>query len=48
MSSVLNSAPAVTPDLARKLHIRNILDKLRLHDRAHVVGDALRKKIVEE
>ncbi|MGZ8812228.1 MAG: response regulator transcription factor [Thermoanaerobaculia bacterium] len=31
-----------------KFHIRNILDKLRLHDRAQVVGYALRKKIVEE
>ena len=30
-----------------KFHIRNILDKLRLHDRAQVVGYALRKKIVE-
>lgn len=27
-----------------KFHIRNILDKLRLHDRAQVVGYALRKK----
>jgi DNA-binding NarL/FixJ family response regulator len=31
-----------------KFHIRNILDKLRLHDRAQAVGYALRKKIVEE
>ena len=30
-----------------KFHIRNILEKLRLHDRAQVVGYALRKKIVE-
>jgi DNA-binding NarL/FixJ family response regulator len=30
-----------------KFHIRNILDKLRLHDRAQVVGYALRKKIVD-
>ncbi|MGZ7032045.1 MAG: LuxR C-terminal-related transcriptional regulator, partial [Thermoanaerobaculia bacterium] len=30
-----------------KFHIRNILDKLRLHDRAQVVGYALRKKIGE-
>src|SRR5437867_2980823 len=30
-----------------KFHVRNILDKLRLHDRAQVVGYALRKKIVE-
>ncbi|HEY3055296.1 MAG TPA: response regulator transcription factor [Thermoanaerobaculia bacterium] len=30
-----------------KFHIRNILDKLRLHDRAQVVGYALRKKMVE-
>ena len=28
-----------------KFHIRNILDKLRLHDRAQVVGYALRKKL---
>lgn len=28
-----------------KFHVRNILDKLRLHDRAQVVGYALRKKI---
>ena len=31
-----------------KFHVRNILDKLRLHDRAQVVGYALRKKIIEE
>jgi DNA-binding NarL/FixJ family response regulator len=30
-----------------KFHIRNILDKLRLHDRAQVVGYALRKKMVD-
>lgn len=30
-----------------KFHVRNILDKLRLHDRAQVVGYALRKKMVE-
>lgn len=30
-----------------KFHVRNILDKLRLHSRAQVVGYALRKKIVE-
>ncbi|HEV8657704.1 MAG TPA: response regulator transcription factor [Thermoanaerobaculia bacterium] len=30
-----------------KFHIRNILDKLRLHDRAQVVGYALRKKMIE-
>ena len=30
-----------------KFHVRNILDKLRLHDRAQVVGYALRKKIVD-
>jgi DNA-binding NarL/FixJ family response regulator len=30
-----------------KFHIRNILDKLRLHDRAQVVGYALRKKIAD-
>ena len=29
-----------------KFHIRNILDKLRLHDRAQVVGYALRKKML--
>jgi DNA-binding NarL/FixJ family response regulator len=31
-----------------KFHIRNILDKLRLHDRAQIVGYALRKKIDAE
>ena len=30
-----------------KFHIRNILDKLRLHDRAQVVGYALRNKMFE-
>lgn len=30
-----------------KFHVRNILDKLRLHDRAQLVGYALRKKIVD-
>lgn len=30
-----------------KFHVRNILDKLRLHDRAQVVGYALRKKMRE-
>jgi Response regulator containing a CheY-like receiver domain and an HTH DNA-binding domain len=30
-----------------KFHVRNILDKLRLHNRAEVVGYALRKKISE-
>ena len=30
-----------------KFHVRNILDKLRLHTRAEVVGYALRKGIVE-
>lgn len=30
-----------------KFHIRNILDKLRMHDRAQVVGYALRKKMLE-
>ena len=30
-----------------KFHVRNILDKLRLHTRAEVVGYALRKKILE-
>ena len=30
-----------------KFHVRNILDKLRLHTRAEVVGYALRKKMVE-
>lgn len=30
-----------------KFHVRNILDKLRLHNRAEAVGYALRKKIVE-
>jgi DNA-binding CsgD family transcriptional regulator len=28
-----------------KFHVRNILDKLRLHNRAGAVGYALRKKI---
>lgn len=31
-----------------KFHVRNILDKLRLHDRAQVVGYALRKKIADQ
>ena len=30
-----------------KFHVRNILDKLRLHDRAQVVGYALRKKMAD-
>jgi DNA-binding NarL/FixJ family response regulator len=30
-----------------KFHVRNILDKLRVHNRAQVVGYALRKGIVE-
>jgi DNA-binding NarL/FixJ family response regulator len=30
-----------------KFHVRNILDKLRLHDRAQVVGYALRTKMIE-
>ena len=30
-----------------KFHVRNILDKLRLHNRAEAVGYALRNKIVE-
>ncbi len=30
-----------------KFHIRNILEKLRLHDRAQVVGYALRNKMFE-
>lgn len=30
-----------------KFHVRNILDKLRLHSRAQVVGYALRKKIAD-
>lgn len=30
-----------------KFHVRNILDKLRLHNRAEVVGYALRKKIID-
>lgn len=30
-----------------KFHVRNILDKLRLHSRAEAVGYALRKKIVD-
>ena len=31
-----------------KFHVRNILDKLRLHSRAQAVGYALRHKIVEK
>jgi DNA-binding NarL/FixJ family response regulator len=31
-----------------KFHVRNILDKLRLHNRAEAVGYALRKKIVDQ
>ena len=31
-----------------KFHVRNILDKLRLHNRAEVVGYALRKGIVDK
>ena len=31
-----------------KFHVRNILDNLRLHDRAQVVGYALRRKIVDK
>ena len=31
-----------------KFHVRNILDKLRLHNRAQVVGYALRKKLVDD
>lgn len=30
-----------------KFHVRNILDKLRLHNRAEVIGYALRHKIVD-
>ncbi len=30
-----------------KFHVRNILDKLRLHTRAEVVGYALRKRIID-
>jgi DNA-binding NarL/FixJ family response regulator len=30
-----------------KFHVRNILDKLHLHNRAQVVAYALRKRIVE-
>ncbi len=30
-----------------KFHVRNILDKLRLHNRAEAVGYALRKKIID-
>jgi DNA-binding NarL/FixJ family response regulator len=30
-----------------KFHVRNILDKLRLHDRAQAVGYAMRHKIVD-
>ncbi len=30
-----------------KFHVRNILDKLRLHDRAQLVGYALKRKIIE-
>jgi DNA-binding NarL/FixJ family response regulator len=31
-----------------KFHVRNILDKLRLHNRAQAVGYAMRRKIGEE
>jgi DNA-binding NarL/FixJ family response regulator len=31
-----------------KFHVRNILDKLRLHNRAEVVGYALRHGIVDK
>jgi DNA-binding NarL/FixJ family response regulator len=31
-----------------KFHVRNILDKLRLHNRAQVVGYAMRNKIVDD
>ena len=31
-----------------KFHVRNILDKLRLHNRAEVVGYTLRKRIVDQ
>jgi len=31
-----------------KFHVRNILDKLRLHDRAQIVGYALRRKIADK
>ena len=30
-----------------KFHVRNILDKLRLHNRAEAVGYALRKRIAD-
>ena len=30
-----------------KFHVRNILDKLHLHNRAQVVGYALRHQLVE-
>ena len=30
-----------------KFHVRNMLDKLRLHDRAQAVSYALRHKIVD-
>jgi len=30
-----------------KFHVRNILDKLRLHDRAQLVGYALKRKIID-
>jgi DNA-binding NarL/FixJ family response regulator len=30
-----------------KFHVRNILDKLRLHNRAEVVGHALRQRIID-
>ena len=44
-----NKAIARSLDISEntvKFHVRNILDKLRLHNRAEVVGYALRKKIV--
>ena len=35
------------PIWGAKFHIRNILDKLHLHNRAQVVSHALRHKIVK-
>jgi len=31
-----------------KFHVRNILDKLRLHDRAQIVGYAMRRKMADK
>jgi DNA-binding NarL/FixJ family response regulator len=42
----LSEALGVSENTA-KFHVRNILDKLHLHNRAQVVGHALRNRLVE-